>query len=129
MAIKHDINEFNNWLKKSKATELDIINCRKMQSLSLMEMKNPYGINTVAVCGFINNDVVKLGGDIVQRYDENIEDFYRRAYRILITCCELMDAVNAILVDTGSWGANYFQDKLNEWLKEKLPDYSNNSPS
>ncbi|MCR5273322.1 MAG: hypothetical protein K6E13_10140 [Lachnospiraceae bacterium] len=122
MAIKHDINEFEHWLKKSKATETDIINCRKMQSLSLMEKKNAYGINSVSVCGFINNDVVKLGGDIVQRYDESLEDFYKRAYRILIICCELMDAVNAIMTDAGSWGPDYFQTKLTNWINSKLPE-------
>ncbi|MCR5468968.1 MAG: hypothetical protein K6F37_08415 [Lachnospiraceae bacterium] len=120
MTQNHDLSEFNRWLEKSKGTELDIINCRKMQSVSLVERKNAFGIYTVAVCGFVNNDMVKLGGDIVQRYDESLEDFYKRAYRILLICSELMDAVNEVLVDTGSWGAHYFQDKLNEWFKEKI---------
>lgn len=114
-----DTKDFFKWLEKSKATEADVINCRKMQSVSFTESENIYGITTISVCGFINNDVVKLGGEIRQQYDEKKGDYYDRVYRILFVCSELMDAVNGILVDEGSWGKDYFQVKLKEWREKK----------
>lgn len=117
---KHDSGEFLHWLDKTKNTEFDIIKCRKMQSPSLSEVENTFGITTISVCGFINNDVVKLGGDIKQHYDEDKPTYYKRVYEILGVACELMDSVNAILADEGAWSATYFHDRLEKWLEQKL---------
>jgi len=117
---RHDTRAFYRWLEKSKGTEFDIIKCRKMQFLSLAESQNTFGIRTLSVCGFINNDVVTLGSEIKQQYDESAEDYYNRAFDILAVCCELMDAVNEILCDEGAWSAGYFQGKLEEWKSERL---------
>ena len=114
-----DNRDFFKWLEKSKSTEFDIIKCRKMQSMNLMESENTFGISSISVCGFINNDVVKLGGEIRQQYDEDKQTYYERVYKILIVCCELMDSVNEILVDEGSWSAGYFKERLRAWKEEK----------
>lgn len=116
---KYDNTEFLHWLQKSKATEHDIIDCRKMQSASLSETENTFGITTISVCGFINNDVVRLGGDIRQHYDEDKATYYERVYRILIICCELMDSVNAIIADEGAWSDGYFTNRLEKWMEKK----------
>lgn len=114
-----DSKEFYRWMKKSKVTEIDIINCRKMQSVTMTEDTNAFGISSVAVSGFLNNDFVKLGEEIRQQYDETPQQFYQRAYDILIICSELMDSVNGILCDEGSWSSDYFQTKLNGWIEKK----------
>ena len=114
-----DITAFYNWIKKSKVTEYDIIACRKMQSLSFSESSNAYGIITLSVSGFYNNDFVKLGEEIRQYYSETPEDFYKRVYVILGVCSDLMDSVNGILHDEGSWSADYFRSKLDAWYKSK----------
>lgn len=117
---RRDTAAFQRWLAKTKNTELDIIKCRKMQSLSITESENTFGISSVSVCGFENNDVIKLGGEIKQQYDESKEVYYNRVYDILIICCELMDAVNEIMIDEGAWSAGYFQKRLTEWRDEKI---------
>ena len=47
---------FKEWLQKSKITELDVIKCRKMQSVSIAETENAYGITTISAGGVIDND-------------------------------------------------------------------------
>ncbi|MDD6157246.1 MAG: hypothetical protein PUB52_09570 [Lachnospiraceae bacterium] len=116
---KYDNSDFLHWMEKSKITEHDIIDCRKMQSSSLTETENTFGITTISVCGFINNDVVRLGGDIKQHYDESKEAYYERVYRILIICCELMDDVNEVIADEGAWSPGHFVKKLNQWKESK----------
>ena len=118
--MEYNHKDFFRWLEKSKATELDIIKCRKMQSPSFSETSNIYGIRSIQICGFINNDLVKLGGEIKQQYDESEAAYYKRVYDIVNVCCVLMDSVNEILVDEGSWSKGFFQKKLQEWLKDKL---------
>lgn len=118
MAFRYN-NEFNKWMKKSQITEIDIINCRKMQSFTITEGTNAFGISYVSVSGFFNNDFVKLGEELRQQYDETPMQFYERAYGVLIICCELMDSVNGILCDEGSWSLDYFQNKLNSWIEKK----------
>lgn len=117
-----DTTEFFKWLEKTKSTEHDIINCRKMQSLSIAESENAFGINKVSVCGFIHNDVVQLGGEIVQRYDEDKAQFIDRAFKIFMVSAALMDSVNGILCDEGAWGADYFTRRLTEWRDKKLTE-------
>lgn len=116
---KFDSEVFFKWLEKVKCTETDIIRCRKMQYMSITESETTFGITTVAVCGFIDNDVVRLGGDIKQRYDEQKTDYYERAYTILMICAQLMDSVNVVLADYGAWGEGYFQKKMQEWKDSK----------
>ena len=116
---KYNTDAFFRWLGKSKATEHDIIRCRKMQNMSLSETENSFGITTISVCGFINNDVVKLGGELKQQYDEDKMAYYQRVYDILVVCCDLMDSVNEILADEGAWSAGYFKGRIDEWLKGK----------
>ena len=116
---KQDNTAFFRWLEKTKNTEADIIKCRKMQSPTLSESENAFGISTISVCGFIHNDVVKLGDEIKQQYDESKPAYYQRVYDILIVASRLMDSVNEILVDEGAWGAGYFENKLNEWKAQK----------
>ena len=117
---KRNTEAFQKWLAKYRYTEIDIIRCRKMQSMSIMETENTFGISCVSVCGFINNDVARLGGDIKQHYDESKDVYYKRVYDILIICCELMDSVNEILADEGAWSSGYFQKRINEWRDEKI---------
>lgn len=117
--MNYNQQDFFKWLEKSKANEFDIIKCRKMQSSSLTETENTFGIKSIQICGFINNDVVKLGGEIKQKYDESNEAYYKRVYDIISVCCGLMDSVNQILVDEGAWGKDYFQNKLDGWYKKK----------
>lgn len=116
---KTDSGDFLKWLEKSKCTEKDIIGCRKMQSMSISETETTFGISTISVCGFIRNDVVKLGGDIKQRYDESKPAYYDRVYNILIICARLMDSVNEILADHGAWGAGYYEKKIDQWKSGK----------
>lgn len=116
--------EFFAWLRKTKFTELDIINCRKMQSVSIVENENIFGISTISVCGFINNDVVKVGAEIKQQYSENKHDFYERAFSILHICAKLMDSVNGVLADEGSWTNSYFEEKFVEWKNKSLKNIS-----
>lgn len=116
---QRNTTEFFKWLAKTKCTETDIIKCRKMQAINITENENIYGISTIIVCGFLNNDVVKLGGEIKQKYDENKQQYYQRVAEILAICCDLMDAANEILVDEGAWGEGYFRTKLEEWKRKK----------
>ena len=117
---KRDTTEFQKWLAKYKNTELDIIKCRKMQSMTITESESTFGIATISVCGFQNNDVITLGSNIKQHYDESREDYYKRVYDILMVCGELMDSVNEILADEAAWTGGYFQKKFMEWGQEKL---------
>lgn len=114
-----DLTAFYNWIKKSKIDEHDIIRCRKMQSMSISETSNAYGIVTISVSGFYNNDFIKLGEEIRQYYSENKETYYKRVYTILGVCSDLMDSVNGILQDEGSWSSDYFRSRIDSWYKEK----------
>lgn len=113
-----DATDFFKWLEKSNFTESDIIHCRKMQYFNIVESENVYGISGVSVCGFINSDVVKMGNEIKQHYSESKKDYYERVYRIMCVCANLMDSVNEILKDEGSWGIDYFHKKFKEWKDE-----------
>ena len=117
---KRDTTEFQKWLAKYKNTEWDIIKCRKMQSMTITESESTFGIATISVCGFQNNDVITLGSNIKQHYDESREDYYKLVYDILMVCGELMDSVNEILADEAAWTGGYFQKKFMEWGQEKL---------
>lgn len=117
--IKYDSQDFLRWLETTRFTEYDIIKCRKMQSASITETENAFGISTISVCGFDHMDVIKLGGEIKQRYDEDKTAFYKRAHSILGICCELMDSVNEVLADEGAWSAGYFQGQLEKWFEGK----------
>ncbi len=117
--IKGSDEDFQKWLAKSKCTELDIIKCRKMQSMSIVENDNTFGIGDISVCGFENMDVVQMGGLIKQHYDEDKKAFYERVYGILNVCGQLMDSVNEIMADEGAWSAGYFQKKFKEWYDGK----------
>lgn len=117
--MDHNKN-FWNWLKKYNFTEEDIIHCRKMQSVNIMENENVYGISSVNVCGFLNNDVLKLGGEIKQQYSEDKRSYYERCYGIYEICAKLMDSVNEVLGDEGSWGKDYFAHKFVEWRDKSI---------
>ena len=110
--------DFLKWMEKTKCTELDVIRARKLQNISITETENTFGITTISVCGFLNNDVTQFQ-PIVQHYDESKPDFYKRAYGVMAIGCELMDSVNEILRDDGAWSPEYFSKKLEEWYKTK----------
>ena len=114
-----DNTVFFQWLKKSNITEQDVIGCRKMQSMAITEDTNAFGISTISISGFENNDFVKLGEAIKQHYSETPEAYAKRVYDIYMTCAELMDSVNSILKDEGSWSSDYFQTKINTWYESK----------
>ena len=44
---KRNTEAFQKWLAKYRYTEIDIIKCRKMQSMSIMETENTFGISCV----------------------------------------------------------------------------------
>ena len=116
---EHNTKKFFQWLEKSKLTEHDIIKCRKMQSFTISETSNAFGITTISASGFYNNDYIQLGPEIKQQYAETREDFYDRVFEIYYVCGELMDAVNDILQDEGSWSDNYFRNRIYDWRKSK----------
>lgn len=118
-------NDFFKWLEKYHITEGDILACRKMQSMNIVEKENVYGISGVSVCGFQKNDLVQLGGEIKQKYSEPKKEYYERCYGIFLICARLMDAANEILLDEGSWGKGYFQEKFTKWLEESLAKCEN----
>lgn len=110
--------EFLRWMEKAKVTELDVIAARKLQNMSITETENMFGITSISVCGFLNNDVTQFQ-PMVQHYDESKEDFYKRVYGVMAIACELMDSVNEILRDDGAWSPEYFTNKLQDWAKVK----------
>ncbi len=115
---KKSAEEFSKWMEKTKCTEMDVIQARKLQNISITETENTFGISTLSVCGFLNNDVTQFQ-PIVQHYDESKPDFYKRAFEVMAIGCELMDSVNEILRDEGAWSPEYFTNKLEEWAKSK----------
>ena len=117
---------FKEWLQKSKITELDVIKCRKMQSVSIAETESAYGITTRSAGGFSDNDYVKVGEPIKQHYAESKEEYYKRVHTVMIVSADLMDAVNGVLADEGSWGPDYFHQKVEHWYSEKMNSLSQN---
>ena len=121
---EQDKVNFSRWLIKSNCTELDIIHCRKMQSMSITEAENTFGITTLSVCGFEHNDMLLLGGEIKQQYAETKEAYYNRVFGILLICAKLMDSVNEILADEGAWSTGYFEKRFSDWHSEKIASLS-----
>ena len=114
---EHNTANFFKWLEKSNLTEHDIIKCRKMQSFTISEKSNAFGITTITASGFYNNDYIQMGPEIKQQYAEMREDFYDRVFDIYYVCAELMDAVNDVMQDEGSWSKDYFRGRIFEWRK------------
>ena len=44
----------------------------------------------------------------------------------MIVSADLMDAVNGVLADEGSWGPDYFHQKVEHWYSEKMNSLSQN---
>ena len=72
---EHNTANFFKWLEKSNLTEHDIIKCRKMQSFTISENSNAFGITTITASGFLHNDYIQLGPEIKQHYSETKEDY------------------------------------------------------
>lgn len=116
---EHNTANFFKWLEKSNLTEHDIIKCRKMQSFTISENSNAFGITTITASGFLHNDYIQLGPEIKQHYSETKEDYLDRVFDIYYVCAELMDAVNDVLADEGAWSDNYFRTRVFDWRKSK----------